>query len=322
MLSRRHLRVKVLQALYAFFQSDGQDLAVGEKQLLKSTEKLYELYIHQLSFLIRFTDFTRNRLEEAKKKYYPTDEDLNPNTRLIDNRIIDQIDQNKEYRRWFNKLKINWVDESNLFHKLFSELKSDPDYRKLTHSGKSGYHDDKELLLYIVNNHFPDFELLRNYYEDISIFWSDEDYDISMMMLIKTISHFKENWGPESSLPPLFKPEDDLEDEDEDRKYMQKLFRYTVLRSGENEKLIEEQTDNWELERIAVMDMIILKMALTELMIFPYIPVKVSINEYIEISKYYSSLKSKLFINGVLDKLVIKLKDEGKIKKMGRGLIE
>lgn len=322
MLSRRHLRVKVLQALYAFFQSGGNDLAVGEKQLLKSTDKLYELYIYQISFLIRLSDFVRNRIEDAKKKFYPTDEDLHPNTRLIENRILDQIYNNKDYRRWSDKLKINWADEDHLFQKLYLELKKGDEYNAMVHSGMTSYNDDKELLLLIVSNYLSEYELLRNFYEDKSIFWADEDYDISLLMLIKTFSHYKQSWEADKSLPPLFKTDEDDDGEDEDRKYMLKLFRYTILRSDEIAKLIEEQADNWELERIAVMDMIILKMALIELMVFPSIPVKVTINEYIEISKSYSSLKSKMFINGILDKLLIKLRNEGKIVKMGRGLIE
>jgi N utilization substance protein B len=164
--------------------------------------------------------------------------------------------------------------------------------------------------------------VLRNYYEDRSIFWSDEDFDISVFMLIKTLQMYRESWGPEHPLPTLFKEEDDEDAEDDDRQYMIKLFRYCILRSDEMGKLIQEQAENWELERIALMDIIIMKMALTELMVFPSIPVKVTINEYIEISKSYSSIKSKLFINGILDKLVNKLKADGKIRKTGRGLME
>jgi transcription antitermination protein NusB len=322
MLSRRHLRVKVLQALYAFFQSDGDDIAAGEKQLLKSTDKLYELYIHQLSFLIKMVDFTENRIEEAKKKFYPTEEDLNPNTRLIENRLIRQIEKNKDFLRWRDKLKINWSQEEHLFQKLLVELKNGQDFIEFTNREMSDYNDDKELIALIVMNYLPEFELLRNYFEDQSIYWSDEDYDISLIMLIKTIKSYKEPWGPEHSLPPLFKDDDEGDDVDEDRQYMLKLFRYSILRSQENEKLIEEQAENWDLERIAIMDIIIMKMALTELMIFPSIPVKVTINEYIEISKSYSSVKSKLFINGILDKLVVKLKMDGRIRKTGRGLME
>jgi transcription antitermination protein NusB len=323
MLSRRHLRVKVLQALYAFFQSEGDDIAKGEKQLLNSTDKLYELYIHQLSFLVRFVDYTTNRIEEAKKKYYPTAEDLNPNTRLIDNRFIAQIDENKDFQRWRNKLKINWSDEENMFHKLLLDLRNGEDYKEMIAREGNSYRDDKDLITMIVSNYIPEYELLRNYFEDRSIYWSDEDFDISVFMLIKTINLYKENWGPERHLPPLFKADDEDDDKsDDDRQYMLKLFRYSILRSEEIGKMIEEQADNWELERIALMDTIIMKMALTELMVFPSIPVKVTINEYIEISKSYSSIKSKLFINGILDKLVVKLKSDGNIRKTGRGLME
>jgi N utilization substance protein B len=322
MLSRRHLRVKVLQALYAFFQSNGDDIALGEKQLIRSTDKLYELYIYQLSFLVKFADYTRNRIEEAKKKFYPTDDDLHPNTRLIENKFIMQMEENKDFLRWRNKLKINWVDEENLFHKLFADLKNGQDYLDFIKRDNAGYHSDKEMIALIVMNYLNEFEQLRNYYEDISIYWSDMDYDISLMMLIKTIKQFKESWGEEHHLPSLFKDDDDGAGEDEDRQYMLKLFRYSILRSEENGKLIEEQAQNWELERIAIMDIIIMKMALTELMIFPSIPIKVTINEYIEISKSYSSIKSKLFINGILDKLVVKLKEDGRVRKTGRGLME
>jgi len=321
MLSRRHLRIKALQALYAFFQSGGEDIAVGEKQLIFGTDKLYELYIHQLSFLIKLVDYSRNRIEDARKKFYPTEEDLNPNTRFIENRLIRQLEENKDFLRWRSKLKINWGDEENLFHKLLSELKSGEDFLELIHRNPFGYLEDKELLSLVVTNYLPEYENLRAYYEDRNIFWADEDFDISIHMLLRTINIMRESWGEEHRLPQLFK-EDDEDEAEEDRKYMLKLFRYCILRSEEYGKMIEEQAENWELERIALMDIIIMKMALVELMVFPSIPVKVTINEYIEISKSYSSVKSKLFINGILDKLVIKLKREGAILKTGRGLME
>ena len=322
MLSRRHLRVKVLQALYAFFQSGGSDIAVGEKQLLHGTDKLFELYIHQISFLVRLVDYSRNRIEDAKKKFYPTSEDLNPNTRLIDNKLILQMGENKEFQRWRSKLKINWGDEENLFHKLLTDLRGGEDYIEIINRKNFSYRDDKELVSLIVTNYLPEYENLRNYYEDRNIFWADEDFDISIYLLIKTINFFKETWGAEHPLPSLFKDEADDEEPDEDRKYMIKLFRYSILRSEEYGKMIEEQAENWELERIAIMDIIIMKMALVEFLVFPSIPVKVTINEYIEISKSYSSVKSKLFINGILDKLVMNLKKDGAILKTGRGLME
>jgi N utilization substance protein B len=322
MLSRRHLRIKVLQALYAFFQSDGHDLAAGEKELLKSTDKLYDLYIYQLSFLLKLVGFAENRMEEARKKFYPTEEELNPNPRFVNNAFIRQISENKNFNRLKEKLKINWVDELNLFHKFFNDLRLTEDYTEYMSKPGASYQDDKEMIAAIVMKFMPESESLRSYYEDKSIYWSDEDFDTSIVMLIKTIKLFRESWGPDALLPELFKEVEDEEEGDEDRQFMIKLFRYTVLRSEENEKLIEDQADNWELDRIALMDMIIMKMALTEMTVFPSIPVKVTINEFIEISKSYSSAKSKLFINGILDKLVMKLKAEGKIHKIGRGLME
>jgi len=322
MLSRRHLRIKVLQALYAFFQSDGHDIADGEKQLIKSTEKLYELYIYQLSFLVKLIDFAFNRIEEARKKFYPTEEEKNPNMRFVSNAFIRQISENKDYIRWKEKLKINWADESNLFLKFYNEIRQSGEYVDYMKKPSASYQDDKEIIAYLVMELLPEFENLRGFYEDKSIYWSDEDFDTSIIMLIKTIKLFREHWGTDYPLPGLYKSEGDEDEPDEDRQFMLKLFRYSILRSQENEKMIEEQAANWELDRIALMDIIIMKMALTELMIFPSIPIKVTINEYIEISKSYSSAKSKLFINGILDKLVVKLKADGKIHKMGRGLME
>lgn len=229
MLSRRHLRIKVLQALYAFFQSEGHDIAVGEKQLIFSTDKLYELYIHQLSFLVKLSDYVHNRIDEAKKKFYPTAEDLNPNTRFIDSRFILQIEENKDFKRLKEKLKINWGDEENIFHKLYQDLKMNPDYLEIVNRSQYSYKDDKDLVMLIVTNFLPELEILRNYYEDRNIFWADEDFDISIMMLIKTIEFYKENWGPDHRLPPLFKEDKELDETEEDRQFMIKLFRYSVV---------------------------------------------------------------------------------------------
>ncbi len=322
MLSRRHLRIKALQALYAFYQSGNDDLAQGEKLLLKSTDKLYELYIYQLSFLIKLVDYYTNRLEEAKKKFFPTEEDLNPNTRFIDNKFIAQVGANEDYKRWHNKLKINWVDEGNLFFKAYQELRANEAFNEYMKDPANTYRQQKDVVITVVREIMSGYELLRQYYEDMSIFWSDEDYDTSLMMVIKTVKEYKEYYMPERPLPSLYKSEPDEDEPLEDRKFMIKLFRNTLLKDKEFEKQIEQQVENWELERIAIMDMIIMKMALAELLGFPSIPVKVTINEYIEVSKSYSSVKSKYFINGILDKLVIRMKEEGVIRKTGRGLIE
>ncbi len=323
MLSRRHVRIKVLQAVYAFFQSGRDDLSQGEKQLIHSIDKLYELYVYQLALMVKLTDFIANRVEEAKKKYFPTEEDLDPNTRFINNRFIKQLDENKDLRRRKERLRISWVEDNNMLLKIFNDIRELPEYAAYMSDSVSNYKKDKEIWMAIILQVIANDDFLRNYFEDKSIFWGDEDFETSIMMVIKTIKEYKEYNNPETRLPEIFKSSLEEENEpNEDRQFMIKLFRQTAMHSEEYDKWIESQVENWELERIALMDMIIMKLALAELINFPSIPVKVTINEYIEISKSYSSLKSKLFINGILDKLSTKLKEEGVIRKSGRGLIE
>jgi len=322
MLSRRHLRIKALQALYAFYQSDNDDLAQGEKLLLRSTDKLYELYIHQLSFLVKLVDYVAGRMEDAKKKFFPTPEDLHPNTRFIENQWIAQVAANKDFNRWNRALKINWSDDGNLFYKAYHEIRANKSWLEYMAEPTNSYREQKDIVISIVREILSQYELLRQYYEDLSIFWADEDFDTSLMMIIKTIKGYKESWGEDMPLPSLYKSEPEDDDPLEDKQFMIKLFRTTLVKDKEFEKQIEQQVENWELERIAIMDMIIMKMALAELTAFNSIPVKVTINEYIEISKSYSSVKSKYFINGILDKLVVRMKEEGTIRKTGRGLIE
>lgn len=322
MLSRRHLRIKALQALYAFFQSGSNDMVLGEKQLLSSATKLYELFVYQLSFIVRLVDFAANRIEEAKKKYFPTEEDLSPNTRFIDNRVTAMIAENKDYQRWCRALKINWVEEGNMFLKVYNDLKASDYYKEFISRDDHSFKKEQDLFVDLIQYQLAEYELLRQLFEDRSIYWADEDFDTSLMMAVKTIRSLRPEQGPEEPLPTLYSNDNDKEEAEENRKFMLKLYHQTILHSDEYEKLIEEQVENWEKDRIAIMDLLIMKMALAELVAFPSIPVKVTINEYIEISKYYSSAKSKVFINGILDKLVVKMKEDGLIVKTGRGLIE
>ena len=320
MLSRRHLRIKVLQALYAFFQSHSDDLGLGEKNMLKSIDRLYELYIHHLSFLIELLHFTTTRIEDARNKFFPTEEDLNPSLRFIENSFIKQLAENKDYIKKSSALKINWADEQNLLRDVYNKLKESEFYAAYMSKDTVTYQDDKEIISRIVSDIFEPHEIMQQYYSDRSIYWADGDYELSLYMVLKTIKYYKENWISGHLLPDAIKP--DFDGNNDDRKFIQELFRKTVLNSEENEGLIETRAQNWELERIAVMDMIILKMAITEILEFSSIPLKVSMNEYIEISKYYSSGKSRIFINGILDKLIAQFKADDKIHKTGRGLIE
>jgi N utilization substance protein B len=319
MLNRRHLRIKTLQYVYAFHQSKSDNLAAGEKNLLKSIQKIYELYIHQLSLLVEVVDFATHRMEEAKKKFFPSEEDLSPNTRFINNRLMRQLSENIDFRKKRDYYKVNWSGELNLLLKIYNLLKETPEYQAYMAKEKAGYKDDREILIFLVSSILSQLEILQNIYEDRDIFWSEADFDISLIMVLKTLQQFGPNTTIETRLPGIYK----LEGADnEDREFMIRLFRKTIIKDEELGEMVEAQAKNWEAERIALMDMLIMKMALAELLEFQSIPVKVSINEYIELAKLFSSKKSKVFVNGILDKLIIKLKEEKKIVKTGRGLVD
>jgi N utilization substance protein B len=297
-----------------------ENMAAGEKELFKSINKLYEIYIYQLSLLIEIVDYAQKRLEENKQKFFPTEEDLNPSTRFTDNRLIKQLFDNKDFRKHFNAYKINWADEEEMIRKLWVEVRESPDYKDYMSIPEGSYNDDREILIRIVKKQITNSEILHYFYEEKNIHWSDDFYTANMLV-IKTLKAFKPTWGEGHPLPSLFKESVDNEP-DEDREFVKHLFRKTVVHGEEYEKLIEDKVKNWEMDRIAVMDILLIKMALAELIEFPSIPVKVTLNEYIELAKMYSTPKSKVFVNGILDKLIVDLKASKKITKAGRGLLE
>ncbi len=319
MLNRRYLRTKVMQALYAFFQSDDNRVDIAEKNLIKSIEKLYELYIYQLSLLTELVGFARCRMEENKLKHIPSAEDLSPNTRFIDNRFIKQLENNKDFQLHYNQLKINWSEEQDLFRSIYQKVKESKAFNDYMSAEESSYAADKKMITSILRKFIISDDALQNYFEDKNIYWADDYLTVSMMVL-KTIDGFKEEDGESFALPQLYKNED-RNNADDDKNFVLDLFRKTIVNADKFEKLISDKTTNWEVERIAVIDNILIKMALVELLELPSIPIKVTLNEYIEISKGYSSDKSKVFINGVLDKLIDDLKANKSIKKVGRGLI-
>lgn len=319
MLSRRHLRVKVLQAIYAYFQAGNQDLYQGEKQLILSINKLYELFIWQLSFLIEVSRFAENRMEENKKKHFPTAEDLEPNLRFINNRVLKSLTDNKDFRRYENLYKINWSEEQEVVRKFYNQMREASEYQKYMLSESNDFEEDKKFLIQLVERYFADQELLESFYEEKSIFFVD-DYHLISYLLIKFFKGLSEDFNEWTAMPDILKTA--KEEDNEDLDFVKKLFRNTIIKGEEYAAMISATTANWEQDRIAVMDMLILKMALAEIFTFRSIPIKVSMNEYIDISKFFSTPRSKIFVNGVLDRLIQTLKAEGKIVKTGRGLVE
>jgi N utilization substance protein B len=313
MLNRRHLRVKVLQALYAYYQSTDANASVSEKELFKAVDRIYELYLY---LLLTFEELQRQgerRLEEGKNKMRPTEEDLNPNRKFVDSQIIGILAQHESLRKYSEDLKINWVgdEKQELFRKMYLEMREGETYFEYMNNDQEGFEEDKAFMAALFKADIANYGPLYNFFEELSIHWLD-DIDLVCSMVLKTIKSFEEKGS--NSILPLYK------DEEDERKFIRELLSKTIAMDSENEVLIDELTSNWELDRIARMDIILMKMAITELQIFNNIPTKVTLNEYIEISKFYSTPKSNGFINGVLDKAISRLETQGMIQKAGRGL--
>lgn len=320
MLSRRFLRVKVLQAVYAYQQKGFDSLQAGEKQLLVSLDKLYELYIYMLSLICEVSEFAQRRIDENRQKLLPSQNDLDPNLRFIQNHFILQLAENRDFRRRLKLYKINWGEEEDLIRRLYNQVCEDVDYQTYMNNSTCTYFDDKHVIGMVVLRILSESDLLRSYLSEKSIYWT-EDFDTAVMMVDKTIKGFKASHDEFTDLPTLLKDEKHAEGS-EDLQFLKLLYRKTIMKSEEYDEVIRERAANWELDRIALMDTILIKMAITELIEFPSIPVKVTLNEFIELAKEYSSVKSKLFINGLLDGLITDYKEKGIIKKSGRGLME
>lgn len=314
MLNRRHLRIKVLQTLYAFSQNEDMDYMMAKNELFKAVNQMYDLY---LSLLLTFSELKakgEHRIEENRKKLLPKDEDLNPNRKFIDNAIIKILEEQPELRHQAELRKVNWIgaEEQEIFRKMYNSIRNSETYFEFMDNGEEGFEEDKTFLVQLFKHEIANFQLLYDYYEEKSIYWMD-DIDLACSMVIKTIKGFKE--GEEPLILPLYKPNDD------EKEFIEELLKETIRKEKENLPIIDKLTKNWELDRIAKMDILLMEMAITELQVFPNIPTKVTLNEYIEISKFYSTPKSNVFINGVLDKAITDLEKEGKIKKIGRGLM-
>jgi transcription antitermination protein NusB len=304
--------------MYAYFQDESADLAKSERLLFQSIDKLYELVIYQLSFLIEIRDFAHNRSEENKKKYFPTEDDLNPNMRFVENRLLKKLENNREYLRMHKQLRINWADEQGMVRKAYIEMRGKSFYKTYMSQTESSFANDRDFAARLVRKVLTEYELLEQFFEDKSVFWAFDSYYTASMLLVKLLKMIRETDDDRMPLPALLS----TEAEKEDREFMVRLWRKTIMGNDTFEKMIDEKASNWEIERIALMDVILIKMALAELVEFPTIPVKVTLNEYIDISKYYSSEKSKVFINGILDKLIADMKASSMIVKTGRGLLE
>jgi len=307
MINRVLIRMKVMQLVYSFYQKEDRSLATAETELMFSLEKSYELYNYLLMLTVELTQLQERRLDAAKNKLLPTQAEKNPNTRFIDNRFIRQLKENVQLNEYLSQQQISWINEQEFLKNLLDQIVSSQQYLDYMESSDDSYDCDREFWRSIFKNIILEDNYLHETLEEQSLYWND-DLDIIGTFVLKTIKQFNPQNGVNQPLLPMFKAEDD-------REFAITLFRKTILQESEYRKLIDMHTSNWEMERIAFMDIVVMQIALAEIMNFPSIPVNVSLNEYIELAKSYSTPKSGFFVNGVLNNLINQLKSEQRIVK-------
>ncbi|MCD8042662.1 MAG: transcription antitermination factor NusB [Tannerellaceae bacterium] len=302
MINRILIRIKVLQIVYSYYQNSNNDLKVAENELLFSLQKSYDLYHYFLLLIADLTSLHNRQLDSRKHKYRPTEEELNPNMKLVNNRFAAQLAANESLQKYVSERKLSWDNDQDFLKDVLSRILASDVYKEYMDSPADDYETDREFWRSIFKKVICGSEMVSEYLEDKSIYWND-DIEIIETFVIKTIKRFEEQEGPRQELLPMFK-------DVEDRSFAIKLFRESLLHGAEYRERIEKHLKNWESERIAYMDLIIMQLALAEIMTFPSIPINVTLNEYIDTAKYYSTPKSGNFISGILDSVVTELKSE------------
>ena len=312
MINRRILRIKAFQILYAYFKSGNNSINNSKKELYFSINKTYELYFNILLLLIDIFDYAENIIEIRKNKLLANSEDLNPNLRLINNKFINKIRNSKSIISYANNSKFSWGAYPNLIKKLYNSIVNSEYYKIYMSKPEFSYENDKLFVKKILINEFTTSEDFYDTLDELSMYWGD-DLEYILNMLIKSVKKDTEA-NTEFNIMEKFK-------NDDDKNFIDTLFIKTITNHTKNLEIIDINTKNWENDRIAFVDMLLMEMAITESIEMSDIPTKVSLNEYIELSKIFSSQKSSTFINGVLDKIFNNLKRDKIIVTKGKGLI-
>lgn len=305
MVNRILIRIKVVQIVYSYLVNKDKSIDTSEKELFFSLEKAYELYHRLLLLMIELTDAQNKRIENARFKYTATAADKNPDTRLINNRFIAQLRENKMLKEYVDRQSVSWVNEPDFIRILLDRLLASDLYKTYLTSEEDSYAVDQDFWKKAFKHIIVENEDLSEILEAQSLYWNDDLETISTFVL-KTIKRFDQSKGAEQELLPMFK-------DDEDAEFAKMLFRKTLMNVDVNKALIDQHTKNWEIDRVAFMDIVIMLVAIAEIKSFPTIPVKVTLNEYIEIAKAYSTIKSGHFINGILDAIASQLKKNGSL---------
>lgn len=311
MLNRRQLRVKVFQSLYAYQLAENKDVSKHQKTLNTAVEQVFAMYIGLLDLIVAVINYADTDATDGLNKYIPSDADLNPNLKILNNLFVDALLKNEAYLQAVKKHKPQWSADVELVKSLFASLKIADDYNKYVSISTHTLATDKDIVKFIFKKIILKSPLAIQAFEDDFISWTI-DLEVLKAMFAKTLKNFSE--GGKYALAQI------SADWAEDQAFINDLLYKTVGNDAVFQALIANKTKNWDAERIALSDIIIMKMALSEFMFFASIPIKVSMNEYLDIAKEYSTPKSNAFINGILDKILADLTAENKIRKFGRGL--
>ena len=311
MLGRRQLRAKAMQALYAYYRGN-QELQLVEKNMTRSVYDVEKLYYTLLNLVLALKTEAEKKIEIGLAKNFPTEEELNPKKKFVENQVFTILENLEDLEDFRAKNKqLDWAIEDVYPSKIFKEIIEDKKYLKYMNSAENSFEEDKKILMQLFSSYIAPNEEVSDFLEDHNLSWSDDQH-IANTMVVNTLKNFEA--GENNKLFTLLLDEDHLE-------FIRELLKKAVHHEKELTQLIEEKAQNWDFDRIALIDRLILQMALTEFLYFPSIPPKVTINEYVELAKNYSTPKSKTFVNGILDKSLKDLKEEGKIRKSARGMM-
>jgi len=313
MLTRRHIRVKVLQSIYSFNQNKDRDLGVQEKFLWYSIEQMRDLYFVQLQLFVEIRKHAEVFRSRSKTRFIKDDDLSSKSTNFINNKLLLLIENHEEIAETVKKKKLNyWELDDEFVHAFFSKLRSKDWFQKYLAVENPSFKQDKDVVIKLFREIIAPSDKLYQFYEDKRLTWTD-DFPLVNTTIVKLFRKINPNNSTSLLIPELYKGYDD-------REFARELLLKVLLNDDTLSEAIKGKTPNWDQDRIAAIDMIILKMGIAEFLYFPSIPVRVTINEYLEIAKEYSTNKSSLFINGILDKQVKEYKKEGVLNKTGRGL--
>lgn len=307
MINRSLIRLKVIQLLYAYYQNGGKTVESMEKELLFSLAKAYDLYNYLLMLIVEVTKYGRQVVEHQEELNSIAHIDNVISHRFIDNQFACQLELNKQLIEFKEEKKLSWTDEDEYIRQLYETITGSKDYKTYMLEPETDYAQDRELWRRIYKSIIMTDERIDDILEAQSLYWND-DKQIVDTFVLKTIKHFDEANGADQELVPEFKDE-------EDREFAIRLLRRSLVNAEYYRSLIAQNIQNWEMNRLAFMDLLIMQMAIAEILSFPEIPVRISINEYLDIAGYYSTPKSPKYINGVLDHVCRRLQSEGKLLK-------